>query len=246
MALRWSTGDPVQPHEYVKLLTGDQLPIQDREPVSVSGHDAVTFYLESPDRSSRAACTIWNCPQDRRSMSLFSFLNAPKEVMIATHKKVLGTVRCHRESDRATTGAVFPAFIPPQAFERDQESSTLLYIGPAGQNIIFEPAAAGRSLVVSGGVSEDVVASMIKQVFAIQQLDAPPTMHTISDLFNHQRRVWSAKGTTSGGREVQVEVMVWHCDVRNMTFIGGYATTGEHPLQHAIDILLPAACHTSK
>jgi hypothetical protein len=179
-------------------------------------------------------------------MSLFSFLNAPKEVMIATHNKVLSTVRCHRESDRATTGAVFPSFVPPQAFERDKESSNLLFVGPAGQNVIFEPAVSGRSLVVSGSVSDDVVVAMLKQVFAIQELDAPPAMHTIRDLLNHERRLWSAKGTTSGGVEVQVEVMVWYCDVRNMTFIGGYATTGEHPLQHAVDILLPAACHTSK
>jgi hypothetical protein len=66
------------------------------------------------------------------------------------------------------------------------------------------------------------------------------------DLLGHERRVWSAVGNTSGGTLVQVEVMVWYCDVRDMTFVGGYATQGAHPVQEGIDVLLPAACHELK
>jgi hypothetical protein len=246
IALRWTSGDPIQPHEYVELLVGNQMRIADRNPVSVSGHEGATFLLKSDDGSKRAMVTIWNCRDDRRSMSLFSSFSGSDEVVTATHNRIVSTVRCHRQTDRATTGAVFPSFVAPASFERDHTSPNLLFIGPAGQNIIFEPAVGGRSPVASGEVPDDVVGAMLKQVFAIQQFDAPPTMHVVKDLFNHERRIWSASGVTSGGAEIQVEVMVWYCDVREMTFIGGYATTGSHPLQHAVDILLPAACHGSK
>jgi hypothetical protein len=45
---------------------------------------------------------------------------------------------------------------------------------------------------------------------------------------------------------VQVEVMAWYCDVRNMTFVSAYATRGAHPIQEGIDTLLPAVCHELK
>jgi hypothetical protein len=246
MALHWSSGEPVQIYDYVNLITGGQIPVRSSHPTSVNGHEGVTFELESPDGATRAAVTIWNCTDDHRTMWIFSFLNAPKSVMLATHDKVVSTVRCHREGDRTTTDAVFPKFIPPPAFERDPNSSNMLFIGPAGQNIIFATGVGGRSSLLADEVPADVIASLIKQLAGIEKLDGAPGMHTVRDIFNHERRIWSAKGTTSGGKEVQVEVMVWYCDVRNMTFIGGYATSGSHPLQHAVDILLPAACHELK
>ena len=176
-------------------------------------------------------------------MWIFSYLNGPRSVMLATHQKVVGTVRCHREADRATTGAVFPRFVPPPAFERNPDSSNLMFIGPAKQNILFVAAVGGKNNLVAGNVPSNVVTDLIKQVAGIDALQGAPTMNTIKDLLGHERRIWSARGTVSSGAEVQVEVMVWHCDVRDMTFMGAYATSGSHPLQHAVDILLPAACH---
>jgi hypothetical protein len=37
--------------------------------------------------------------------------------------------------------------------------------------------------------------------------------------------------------------MIWHCDRRNLTFIGRYATPGRHDARAGIDALLPSACH---
>jgi hypothetical protein len=129
---------------------------------------------------------------------------------------------------------------------RDPQSSSLVFIGPAGQEVRFDPAIGGRHDLAAAQVPADVMSERIKGITGIGTLASPPALHVVKDLLGHERRIWSARGTTSGGKEVQVEVMVWYCDVRNMTFIGAYATSGTHPLQHAVDILLPAVCHQPK
>jgi hypothetical protein len=65
----------------------------------------------------------------------------------------------------------------------------------------------------------------------------------VNDLQGHQRRVWSVAGVTAAHDAVQMELMIWHCDKRNLTFIGRYATPRRHEPRQGIDALLPAACH---
>jgi hypothetical protein len=118
----------------------------------------------------------------------------------------------------------------------------LLFTGPKGQTIVLDAAASGRSDLESA-TSPATVEPLIKELTRLKTLSAPPTLTNVRDLQGHERRVWSAAGTTYGGAQLQVEMMVWYCNVRNMTFIGGYATRGKHDVQEGIDALLPAGCH---
>src|SRR5207302_8928530 len=98
------------------------------------------------------------------------------------------------------------------------------------QTIRFDAGVPGRSQFTQGEVPAEVVAGLVKNVASLQQLDATPTLRTVRDLLGHERRVWSSAGTTADGQLVQVEGMVCYCDVRDMTFIGGYATREKHPM----------------
>jgi hypothetical protein len=245
MALHWTSGDPVQADEHVRAITGGQMLVVERNATVVSGHEAVTYYLESGDRARRAYTTIWNCPQDHRVCWLFSYLNGSKSAIYATHQRVLDTVRCHT-GDKPTAVAVFPRYIAPAGFTKNPDSPALMYLGPERQTIVLDAGIGGKSSLLAGDVPDDAVASLITQLAGLEKLEGKPSINTMHDLLGHERRVWSAVGNTSGGTLVQVEVMVWYCDVRDMTFVGGYATQGAHPVQEGIDVLLPAACHEWK
>ena len=77
----------------------------------------------------------------------------------------------------------------------------------------------------------------------LKTIDGAPQSIKVTDLLGHERRVWSASGTGNDDSKLQVEVMVWWCDQRDMTFIGAYATQGTHNLRDGVDTLLPAVCH---
>src|SRR5439155_6531639 len=82
VSVRWTSGDPVQPDEFVKVATGGTMSVRDREPMPVGGHEGTTFYLEDADRASRAAVTIWNCPPDHRSIWIVTSLNLRKSALM--------------------------------------------------------------------------------------------------------------------------------------------------------------------
>jgi hypothetical protein len=262
LSVRWIDSDPVQADDYIKIVTAGGLVSRERDVAYVGGagdsHEGTTFYLESPtDRATRAAATIWNCPKDHRVLWVFSFLAGRKSDLMATHHRIVQSIRCHtgvgKPAPSGATGAaaaaasadkVLPTFTAPVGFTRGKAAGgQLLYIGPNGQQIIFDSAVAGRSALTQAQVPPEVMAEMLKGL-GLEKLDAPPTMRTVKDLLGHDRRVWSAAGTSSRRAPLQVELMVWYCDRRNMTFIGSYATPGKHEPREGVEALLPAVCHT--
>ena len=90
----------------------------------------------------------------------------------------------------------------------------------------------------------DVVRRLIAQWGVLQRIEGTPALTTVNDLQGHSRRVWSIAGVTASGDAVQMELMIWYCDTRNLTFIARYATPRRHEPQEGINALLPAACHT--
>ena len=77
----------------------------------------------------------------------------------------------------------------------------------------------------------------------LESIEGTPQLRTVNDLLGHERRVWTANGAAGDGSRVQVEVMVWWCDRRDMTFVGTYAAPGTHDPNEGINALLPAVCH---
>jgi hypothetical protein len=246
LSVRWADSDPVQSDEYVKgIAAAMNMEVRDRTPQIVGGHEGVTFYLESLDHNSRAAATIWNCTNDHRVIWVLTNLLAPKGTMLATHQKVVESVRCHTGEGKSTTQPdnVFPDFIAPPGYVRDPSKTSLLYLGPRRQTIVFDAAVPGRSPLVDAVVSPNMVATMLKSIGSLSSIDAAPQTMTARDLLGHERRVWSAVGAGRDGNRVQVEIMVWWCDRRDMTFVGTYATQGTHNPNEGINAMLPAVCH---
>ena len=246
ISVRWADSDPVQTDDYIKPVAAAlNMEVRDRTPQSVGGHEGVTFYLESIDHNSRAAATVWNCTNDHRVVRVLTNLSAPKASMLATHQKVVESAHCHSGEGIASTQPekVLPEFTPPPGFARSPTSPSLQYVGPRRQTIVFDPAVNGRSQLVDAVVSPDLVATMLKSTGSLSSIDGAPQLLTATDLLGHERRVWSAAGTGSDGNRVQVEVMVWWCDRRDMTFIGAYATQGTHPQSEGVNALLPSLCH---
>jgi hypothetical protein len=244
LSLRWTDSDPVQPDDYVKIVTVGSLEVRDRTQTLVSGHEAVTYYLEAPDGSNSAYTTIWNCPQDHRVMWLFSNLSGNEADMHATHRRIIESLRCHAGGARATatTQKTFPRFAAPPGFKRNEKSPSLLFQGAQGESIVFEAGVAGRSALVDSNISPDKAAALLKAL-GLETIETAPTVQTVADLVGHQRQVWSAAGESYNRSPMQIEVMIWYCDVRQMTFIGGYATPAKHDPRDGINALLPAACH---
>ncbi|HYO10219.1 MAG TPA: hypothetical protein VER17_14725, partial [Tepidisphaeraceae bacterium] len=265
VVVQWAAGDPVQPDEHVNVITGGQLAVRERTATFVSGHQGVTYLVGdaagNAARAARAAVTIWNCPQDRRVVSIVTGAGGAgggKSMLLAAHRPILASVQCHTS---AAAEGVLPAFVPPPGYRREAAGAGgntaggagsgggggggggLLFTGPKQQTILFNPGAPGRSRLTEGDVPEEVVASLVRQVASLDRLEDRPALRPVHDLLGHERRVWSAAGASASGAVVQVEVMVWYCDRRNMTFIGGYATRGKHGADEGIDALLPAGCH---
>lgn len=243
LSFRWTDSDPVQTGEYVSLITGTDLKVKSRDQDFIAGHEGAEFYLESSDGSERAYATIWNCPQDHRVLWVLSNLSGPKGNMEATHKRVVSSVRCHTGTGAPTTQKVFPSFVPPPGFTQNPLSKSRMYLGPKHETIVLDAGVPGRSRIVDATLSPEMVETILKSTGALTTVDGPAQMRTVPDLSGHQRRVWSATGTNSNGKAVQVEVMVWYCDTRDLTFIGGYATEGKHDPSEGINALLPAICH---
>ena len=248
LAVRWMDSPFVQPDEHVQSIAVGGLNVRDRSPAFVSRHEGVTFYLESDDRLNRAAATIWNCPQDHRVLWIFSYLAGPKSAMLATHRNILKYVRCHTGQNKAaatTQAAIYPAFAPPPGFIRDEQAGTAaVYTSGSGAVIVFDAAVAGTADLVVEDVPPDIVGNLLVSGGMLQEIAAPPRRIDVTDLLGHPRRVWSVSGTIgSGRRPVHMEVMAWHCDVRNMTFIGRYASPQEHEPREGVEALLPAVCH---
>lgn len=241
--VQWFTSDPVQLDEYAaRIAATGQMTVKNREPAFPSSHQAATFTLAAPDDAAHALVTIWNCSQDHRTVWIFTYLSGSLRSVRATHDKIIQSVRCHTGGAKATTRPVFPSFVPPPGFSRDPESPAMLFTGAKGQTIVFDAAVMGRQGLAEANVAPSVVEPLLKELANLQTIETP-TLRSVRDLQGHERRVWSATGTTSFGVPLQVEMMVWYCDVKNMTFIGGYATKGKHDVQEAIDALLPAVCH---
>ena len=261
LAVRWIDADPVQPDEHVQTIALGGLSVRDRSVALVGKHQATTFYLESDDHRDRAAATVWNCPQDHRVLWVVSRLAGPRSSMLATHEKILHNVRCHTGRNKevaaaAATHRVYPSFAPPGGFTRATDASKataagLVYVGPEGEEIVFDAALPGRSDAVNENVSPDIIARLLTHWGILARVEGAPTLTTVTDMRGHTRRVWSVAGETSTSSSssrtsVQMELMIWYCDKRNMTFIGRYATEGAHDAREGIDALLPSACHVGE
>ncbi len=242
IAVHWFSGDPVAVDDYIDLIRGPMTQ-QGREVAFPGSHQGVTFTLAAPDGGGEhAMVTIWNCTQDKRTIWISTALAQTLSALRATHEKIIASVRCHTGGERPTTRAVFPSFVPPPGFVRDTKSHAMLFTGDKGQTIVFDAAVMGHQTLADADVSPQVVEPLLKELASLNTINTP-TLRSLRDLQGHERRVWSATGTTSFGVPLQVEMMVWYCDVKNMTFIGGYATRGKHDVQEGIDALLPAVCH---
>ena len=256
LSLRWADSEPVQPDEYVKVISAGTLEARERLPAIVCGHEGATFHLLPVGSAAGTAtedvaiATIWYCPPDHRVLWIITHLAGPRDAMLATHQRILDSVHCHTGEGKPTAAAskIFPAFAPPPGYARDPSVDLLRYVGPRQQTIVFDAAVPGRSGLVDAVVSPDLLANLLKSSGTLTSIDGAPQSRKVSDLLGHQRRVWSATGTAAaagggdGGR-VQVEVMVWWCDRRDMTFVGTYAAPGTHDPNEGINALLPAVCH---
>ena len=256
LALRWIDADPVQADEHVQTIAVGELSVRDQWPAFVSKHQGTTFYLESADHRARAAATVWNCPQDHRVLWIVSHLAGPRSSMLATHERILRNVRCHTGRNKDAAGAaatqrVYPSFAPPTGFRRAADAPVaagLVYLGPDGEEIVFDAALPGRSDVISESVSGDIIARLLTHRGLLRSVDGAPTLTTVTDMHGHPRRVWSVAGVSASSSRaaVQVELMIWHCDKRNLTFIGRYATPVKHDPRDGVDALLPSACHVAE
>jgi hypothetical protein len=246
ISIRWLESGPVQADDDIKAVASAmEMETRDRSLTNVGGHEGVTFYLESPDRTQGAAVTIWYCSTDRRLFRIVSKLIVPKASMLATHQHVIDSVKCHSSEGRGSTQpqAVFPSFTAPPGFVRDVSGAVMFFSGPRKQTIAFYPAVPGRHALVDAVVSPDQVAAMLKSTGSLTTIDQAPQLLTTSDLLGHERRVWSAAGNNAEGNHVQVEVMVWWCDRRDMTFLGAYVTPAAHDPREGVNAMLPAVCH---
>jgi hypothetical protein len=247
ISLRWSDSDPIQPDDYIRTLTGGLLQIKDRSMTQIGSHEGVTYYLESDSGSARAVATVWNCPNDHRAASIFTAIAGSKPYLLATHQRIVDSVHCHTgAATTMQTEQVFPRFAPPPGFVRDTASKSLSFVGPGSQSIVFAPAVAGQSDLAAVNLPPALIAGKLKEMGLLESVDGTPESRTVQDLSGHPRRVWSASGKTRAGNQVQVEVMVWWCDRRDMTFSGAYATKNKHDVSEGINALLPAVCHEEK
>jgi hypothetical protein len=268
IALRWMDADPVQAEEHIEVIAVGGLRVRERDAAFISRHQGTTFYLESDDRRNRAVATIWNCPQDHRVLWLFSYLSGPKSAMLATHEKILSKTHCHtgRNKEDAATAppAQYPAFAPPAGFVKQEipaEPSNgsgaggaggaggariAIYLAPGGRSIVFDAAVNGKSDLVAADVPPAFVARQLTSNGILATVEGEPALLTSADLQGHPRRTWSITGTAPAPATrgtVQMEVMVWYCDVRDLTFIGRYTSPQKHDPQLGVDAMLPAACH---
>jgi hypothetical protein len=247
LAVRWVESELVQPDDYVKVIFAGTLDVRDRTPTFISGHEGATFLLASPGTEDYTAASIWYCKDDRRVLWITSHLSGDKSTLMATHQRIVDHVVCHTREGMPSTQAseaVFPAFTPPPGFVRDPQSKSMVYLGDKRQTIVFDSAVPGRSALVDAVVSPDMVATMLKSIGSLETINGTPQLRNVPDLLGHERRVWTATGTSRERNAVQVEVMVWWCDRRDMTFIGAYATQGTHKVDEGINALLPAICHS--
>jgi hypothetical protein len=180
--------------------------------------------------------------------------------MLATHQEILRNVHCHRGGAKsaaaagaaagAATQRVFPSYAAPPGFAKRSEGGAggaggaLAYDGANGAEIAFDAGLSGRSDIVSESVTPDVIAKLLTNAGILQRVEGAPALTTVNDMQGHQRRIWSVAGIGRSRDAVQMEVMIWYCDRRNMTFIGRYATPGRHEVRNGINALLPAACHS--
>ena len=225
VAVRWSDSDPVQSEEYVKVVTGGTLDIRDRWSTPVGGHEGTTFLLESSKVPGVTMCTIWNCLPDHRVLWITTYLNAPQSSVQATHQKIVESVACHAISDASGKDRVFPSFVPPPQFTQDDTSESPTFFGPNQEMIILEPGVSGRNPLVESDISPDMVASRITGIGLLEKIEGMPSVQTVRDALGHERKVWSALGSTRINPVVQVEWMVWYCDKRSMTFSRSTAPT---------------------
>jgi hypothetical protein len=252
LSVRWTDSDNVLPDDYIKVISAGTLEVKERVPALVSGHEGATFQLTPPGKPDDLhIATIWYCPPDHRVMWITTHLLQPRASMLATHQRVVESVHCHTGEGKPTTAAaaserVFPQFVPPPGYGRDPNPDLMRFIGPRRETIVFDAAVAGRSALVDTAVSPENFANRLKGIGLLVSIEGTPQERTVNDLLGHTRRVWSAKGAASDGTRVQVEVMVWWCDRRDMTFIGTYAAQGSHDASEGINALLPAVCHTGQ
>jgi len=247
VSLRWIESALVQPDDDIKSVAAVMgMERKDQTGTNVGGsHEGMTYTLESLDHQSQAFATIWYCGPDHRLFRIVTKLLAPHASMLATHQAIVASVQCHASEGRASTQpqAVFPSFIPPSGFRPDPASASLAFSGPRGQSIVFYPAVPGRHPLVDSVVSPDQVATMLKSSGSLSSIDSVSNVTISSDLLGHNRRIWSAAGKGPQGTDVQVEVMVWWCDRRDMTFLGAYASPIKHDSSEGVNAMLPAVCH---
>jgi hypothetical protein len=246
VSVRWVESAQVQPDDDIRgVATVMGMEQKDRALTNVGdGHEGVTFTLESPDHQGQAFATIWYCGPDRRMCRVVTKLLTPHASMLATHQAIVGSVHCHVSEGRASTQpqAVFPSFIPPSGFRPDPAGGSLAFAGSRGQSIVFYPAVPGRHPLIDALVSPDQVATMLRSSGSLSSIDSVSQATRAGDLLGHDRRVWSASGTGPQGK-VQVEVMVWWCDRRDMTFLAAYTSPDKHEPREGVNAMLPAVCH---
>jgi hypothetical protein len=244
ISIRWETGD--LPDELLDNLWREMgLTVRSSEAVTVAGHPGRRRYVDAP-AGQRVALTTWNCPQDGRWIWVLTFLDEPKEKLLATHQAILASVRCHTQGARKPAQPRYALFLPPPGWQRNEElsraSGGIAVVGPRGELVVLSAARAGRLELLSPQTPADAIAGMMKALYSLRSLDTQPAARTVTDPQGVARIIWSCSGRDQEGVVLQIDLMFWYCAGSDATFGVSYLTQGPHDPAEATRVLLGATC----
>jgi hypothetical protein len=238
--IRWETGDV--PEEVLDRIwrAGGMTP-GPKETTSVAGHVGARQFIASGTK--RVFLTTWTCPEDGRWLSVMTFLDQPKEALLALHESIIASIRCHTEGKRAPVEPVYARFSPPEGWQTVPKSTAdVSFVGPAGELVLVAQGAYGRHEVNGTEVPDAIIRTMASLLLSLDE-KVSIQRRAMTDQAGHVRKIWVLSGKASDGVALQAELISWYCPVVDRSYLMWFITEGSHDVARGISILAKAECH---
>ncbi|MGM0578106.1 MAG: hypothetical protein ACQEXJ_20445 [Myxococcota bacterium] len=243
LEIRWNPSAGLTADEVVEALTGDApLREEERHSVQVDGRPSFVSYLEADDARKRVAFSLWRCPESGLAYQLTTFVDLPRDPLMALHERILGTAGCAPLAAGDAPEPIFPVFDAPEGFKKADEEITQVWEG--GQEGVFDlaPGTPGRRTAETLKETPALRAQSARAEFGLEDVHLGSKPVSKEGPGGAQREVYVGQGMDKTGNPVRVLMTWFYCPDADRTFLAFHAGPPGQGREPFVDALVGLRC----
>ncbi|MBI4858677.1 MAG: hypothetical protein HY815_00135 [Candidatus Riflebacteria bacterium] len=245
LEVRWNVSNPTDSSMFVSIYRSLGASLVSSRPATVGGHPGETLFMAAQGGSKLSCITYWHCPEDRRVIQVACFLDMSIADLTLFHQRILSTVKCHTLGKAGRPKVNLPKFDPPAGFYAMAQSNPVIsaFVRGDQEYVVFTVATPGKELEAALGPDGSRRITVMKAECSLATLEEKQPVQQVQGALGHSRSLWLGVGSDGTGGKVRIALVNWHCDRRDLSFLGYHVSDPGQSIDQAVRAMLNARCH---